>query len=571
MGAPLRFHFPLAARYAIEMGYPVRRASWKRTYQEEFHPTAPSKEGKRLAWLRYLGGLWYYSSWTVASGKPVQFTRVVRAGESATDDFTIADMRAEDWTLQQPGCPEVADDCDCEAQRALLAVAGFAANETNNEDDDPFDIFQANPLLSCANFSLAQLGCDCGPETQECEKGSFWNGKECVSGSDGSGGGMTSGTGSGGSEDGGGTAGGGGSGSGGNGGGSGGGGNGGGGNGGNGDKPDEKVCQEGEVWDEKLKKCVRKREPNQRTADFDWTLNVDPLNTVEGGCIPDGEGKAIADLSWGVEVTINGYPPGTSFHWSMTYGAYRHTGRLLSGDYIGDWPLLGYSGSPGGGLVVKIDVTAPIALGGGQFGSAQVLRLPEWCNTPAPGMAPPPFGPTPPPVVQQCPEGEHYDAGLDECVEDETCPSGQVWDEALFACRDACDGDHEGWSAVLQQCQCDAGYHYNGSGVCVADGVSCTGEHEHYDPDSNTCECDAGFYRAGADCVEIPACGTNEEWNSEEEACVCAPGYQRNESDICVEIPPDCGPNEEWDAENNACKCSAGFHRDEETGGCVAD
>ena len=167
-----------------------------------------------------------------------------------------------------------------------------------------------------------------------------------------------------------------------------------------------------------------------------------------------------------------------------------------------------------------------------------------------------------------CPPGTKYDEDLDACMpiakepcaagfhddgsglcvpDDEPCADGYHKDESGACVPDECpEGyvrDMTTGQCVLAEEPCKAGYHRNAEGVCVPDEAE---------------PCKAGYHR-NAEGVCVP---------DEEEPC--AEGYHRNESGLCV--PDEEEPCDEgYHRENGVCvpnDCPDGYLRNLETGKC---
>jgi hypothetical protein len=582
---PKLMHFPLAARYAMENGYAIRRAEWI-----GLPPTGAVDPAAviphPLAWITWDGGVWHYRTWQVVAKQVKAVVRVVTAA-----DFTLADMKAKDWTTMASGCDASLDTgCDCDAQAILFATPDFPPDTAVTEEPDWFALQNPNAshgVIGCAATPLSVYGCPCPKDDTTCPSGSFWNGSLCVPSNTGGGGsndnpkvadGVSAGGGGGGgggdSGGGGGGGGGGGSGQGSNGNGTGSGGGGGAGGGGGSDRS----CPKGYYLDwtngsKNTKRCFKGSGLDANTAvAFSWAL--DPINST--GCVT-GETPAQGWLG-SLTIVVTGGEPG-EYYWVQVNWFNGQGGthaRARSGDAVAI--NTGSSPAPAGTpLNMVATVTAPY--GRGQWSSKYEDNNAYWqplCsdagvnpNDHTPSAPPAPTAPQgiPAPYVPtDCPPGEYYDYAAEDCVPDESCPSGKIWDSMISGCRSVCV-THAHYNYSLGICECDTDYSMNGDGDCLY--TPGCGVHSHWDFDTSVCVCDAGFHDVSGTCVANPDCGGNEYFDPGSGSCVCVEGTERNSEGICGTPDPDCGSNEHWDNGAQACVCDSGFHR--EDGSCTPD
>lgn len=205
-------------------------------------------------------------------------------------------------------------------------------------------------------------------------------------------------------------------------------------------------------------------------------------------------------------------------------------------------------------------------------------------------------GGTPTPPVPECPAGQHWHGGEQQCVSN--CDAGSYWDDELEQCIPECgpghhfdadqmqcveDGCEPGthWDDELEQCVedgCEPGSHWDeGTGQCVANDCP---PGMRWDAAQGRCviaECAPGTHwdEAQQQCVE-DGCDPGSHWDDEQQQCVpndCPSGWHWSEEEgSCV--PAECPDGQHWDAEQQQCvdhDCPAGTHWDPVEYGCVPD
>ncbi len=175
------------------------------------------------------------------------------------------------------------------------------------------------------------------------------------------------------------------------------------------------------------------------------------------------------------------------------------------------------------------------------------------------------------------------------------CFSGYTWNGTTLSCpctgHDKQDGlgtcatgttcgSYSTFNAGLNQCLCNAGYHDNGQGACIADAATycATG---HYDGEGCSRACQPLFHDNGAGtntCVadnaalpcQLISTGLYRDYDPLARSCTCPAGYHEKGDGICgLDSAGACGSYRVYEPVSRTCPCAAGYYETGRGGTCL--
>lgn len=115
----------------------------------------------------------------------------------------------------------------------------------------------------------------------------------------------------------------------------------------------------------------------------------------------------------------------------------------------------------------------------------------------------------------RCGSSEYFDADLQRCVSQPTCPLRSIWNQSKLACICSVQGEYL-ISGSCQSCQSNQGW--NGT----------------------QCVCRTGYYFIG-NSNQCSTCSINSTYNSTIRQCVCNRGFYGNGVESCSTCHATCG------------------------------
>ena len=157
-----------------------------------------------------------------------------------------------------------------------------------------------------------------------------------------------------------------------------------------------------------------------------------------------------------------------------------------------------------------------------------------------------------------CTENYNDVATPGTCEPDVVCNNiGEVANLETNLC--VCDTGNR-FVGTAGDCSCREDYNNNTNpNVCVLDTAPTCGEHQKHNLNRDTCLCNDNAIDANPDdnVVVCQLCGDNQESNGEN-VCVCKDGFSKHSNGVCMS-QPECGINQEFSSEEDACICQSGF------------
>ena len=157
-----------------------------------------------------------------------------------------------------------------------------------------------------------------------------------------------------------------------------------------------------------------------------------------------------------------------------------------------------------------------------------------------------------------CTENYNDVATPGTCEPDVVCNNiGEVANLETNLC--VCDTGNR-FVGTAGDCSCREDYNNNTNpNVCVLNTAPTCGEHQKLNLNRDTCLCNDNAIDANPDdnVVVCQLCGDNQESDGEN-VCVCKDGFSKHSNGVCMS-QPECGINQEFSSEEDACVCQSGF------------
>ncbi len=145
-------------------------------------------------------------------------------------------------------------------------------------------------------------------------------------------------------------------------------------------------------------------------------------------------------------------------------------------------------------------------------------------------------------LIPRCPNNANWNTQTNLCICINT--NEYIIDGNCIKC-----GINELWNGV--NCVCRIGY-FKTQGICN----NCS---SNTLPTLNngvvSCNCVTGYYNQNGNCVSIPRCPNNANWNTQTNLCVCINSNEYISNGNCIK----CGINEIWNGVN--CVCQNGYSK----------